>query len=121
MALFQVVCSVLSEQLEKLKNPDTTSLSCEEGCVEWSLVVPSVDQYQDHSGFTSAQQAGKVFTLLLSHYTPDRSVSGVGWLLTVPDTCQCVSGMDLLRQLYILPHWDRRADQTLLPHPVTVY
>ena len=26
--------------------------------------------------------------------------------------CLCLSGMDLLWQLYVLPHWDRTADQT---------
>ena len=28
----------------------------------------------------------------------------VSWLLNVPATSQCISGMDLLRQLYVLPH-----------------
>ena len=28
----------------------------------------------------------------------------VGWLLNVPATCECVSGTDLLRQFYVLPH-----------------
>ena len=28
----------------------------------------------------------------------------VGWLLNVPATCQCISGTDPLRQLYVLPH-----------------
>ena len=28
----------------------------------------------------------------------------VGWLLNVPATCQCISGTDLLRQFYVLPH-----------------
>ena len=28
----------------------------------------------------------------------------VGWLLNVPATCQCVSGADLHRQFYVLPH-----------------
>ena len=31
----------------------------------------------------------------------------VGWLLNVPTTCKCISGTDLLRQFYMLPHWDR--------------
>ena len=26
----------------------------------------------------------------------------VGWLLNVPTTCYCISGMDLLRELYML-------------------
>ena len=28
----------------------------------------------------------------------------VCWLLNVPATCQCISGTDLLRQFYMLPH-----------------
>ena len=28
----------------------------------------------------------------------------VGWLLNVQATCQCISGTDLLRQVYMLPH-----------------
>ena len=35
----------------------------------------------------------------------------VCWLLNVPTTCECISGKDLLRQLYVLPHWEV-ADQT---------
>ena len=30
----------------------------------------------------------------------------VGWLLHIPATCECISGTDLLRQFYVLPHWD---------------
>ena len=28
----------------------------------------------------------------------------VGWLLNVPATCECISGTDLHRQVYVLPH-----------------
>ena len=28
----------------------------------------------------------------------------VGWLLNVPATCECISGTDLHRQFYVLPH-----------------
>ena len=28
----------------------------------------------------------------------------VGWLLNVQATCECISGTDLLRQFYVLPH-----------------
>ena len=45
----------------------------------------------------------------------------VGWLLTVPAACWCISGTDLLRQLYVLPHWDKNCRPNFLPHPVTVY
>ena len=33
-----------------------------------------------------------------------RVVVVVCWLLNVPVTCQCISGTDLLRQFYVLPH-----------------
>ena len=45
----------------------------------------------------------------------------VGWLLNVPATCKCISGTDLLRQLYVLPHWDRSCRSNFLSHPITVY
>ena len=28
----------------------------------------------------------------------------VGWLLNVPAACECISGTDLRRQVYMLPH-----------------
>ena len=28
----------------------------------------------------------------------------VCWLLNVPAICECISGTDLLRQFYVLPH-----------------
>ena len=28
----------------------------------------------------------------------------VCWVLNVPATCKCISGTDLLRQFYVLPH-----------------
>ena len=28
----------------------------------------------------------------------------VGWLLNVPATCECISGTDLHRQFFVLPH-----------------
>ena len=45
----------------------------------------------------------------------------VCWLLNVPATGECISGTDLLRQLYVLSHWDRSCGSNVLPHPVTVY
>ena len=32
------------------------------------------------------------------------SIDVVCWLLNVPTTCECISGTDLLRQFYVLPH-----------------
>ena len=45
----------------------------------------------------------------------------VCWLLNVPATCKCISGTDLPRQFYVLPHWDRSCRFNSLSHPVTVY
>ena len=55
--------------------------------------------------------------------TLSRQASGkaVCCLLNVPAKCQCISGTDLLRQFYVLPHWDRSCRSNFLPHPVTVY
>ena len=33
----------------------------------------------------------------------------------------CISETDLLRQLYMQPHWDRSCRSNLLFHPITVY
>ena len=45
----------------------------------------------------------------------------VYWLLNFPATCLCISGTDLLRQFYVLPHWDRSCRSNCPSHPVTVY
>ena len=45
----------------------------------------------------------------------------VCWLRNVPATCKCISGTDLHRQFYVLPHWDRSCRSYFPPHPVTVY
>ena len=34
----------------------------------------------------------------------EREILFVGWLLNVPATCECISGTDLHRQFYVLPH-----------------
>ena len=34
----------------------------------------------------------------------ERFVCFVCWLLIVPATCQCISGTDLHKQFYVLPH-----------------
>ena len=53
-----------------------------------------------------------------------RTMAGVVvvcWLLNVPATCECISGTDLLRQVYVLPHRDRSCRSNFPSHPVTVY
>ena len=45
-------------------------------------------------------------TVAVSNYSHDKATVClfVGWLLIVPATCECISGTDLLRQFYVLPH-----------------
>ena len=45
----------------------------------------------------------------------------VCWLLNVPAICKCISGIDLLRQFYMLLNWDRSCRSNFPSHPVTVY
>ena len=45
----------------------------------------------------------------------------VGWLFHVPTTCLCISGMDLLRQVYMLPHQDRNCRSNFPSDPVRIY
>ena len=42
-------------------------------------------------------------------------------LVNVLATCECISGTDLIRQFYVLPHWDRSCRPNFPSHPVTVY
>ena len=49
-----------------------------------------------------------------------RQTAFVGWLLNVAATCQCISGTDLHRQFYVLPHSDRSCRPYFPSHPVTV-
>ena len=54
------------------------------------------------------------------HFLPYSSLF-VGWLLNIPATCERISGTDLHRQLYVLPHWNRSCRSNFPSHPVTVY
>ena len=38
------------------------------------------------------------------HLCPAKLQFVVGWLLNIPATCECISGTDLHRQFYVLPH-----------------
>ena len=48
--------------------------------------------------------AQTAFCCLQRHRLVGQEVLFVGWLLNVPATCECISGTDLLRQFYVLPH-----------------
>ena len=44
----------------------------------------------------------------------------VCWFLNVPAACYSISETDLLRKLYVLPHWDRSSRPNFLSHTITV-
>ena len=48
------------------------------------------------------------------------SMDVVCWFLNVPATCYSISETDLLRQLYVLPHWDRSSRPNFPSHTITV-
>ena len=54
-----------------------------------------------------------------SHKTMNSDVD-IGWLLNVSAKCERISGTDLFKQLYVLPHWKRSCRSNYLSHPVTV-
>ena len=70
-----------------------------------------------------------IFSITLSSYLEMRAAItdlkkgsvGICWMLYVPATCLCISGTDLLRQAYALPHWDRSCRPNFPSHPVTIY
>ena len=59
--------------------------------------------------------------LNISVHWPGLGGDVVCWLLNVSATSKCISGTDLLRQLYVLPHWDRSCRSDFPSNPVTVY
>ena len=61
-----------------------------------------------------------VLLFILFNFVIDGDVA-VRCLLNIPATYQCISRVDLLRQLYMLPHWHRCCRSNLLSHPVTKY
>ena len=69
-------------------------------------------QIEDSHGYVSIAGMGM----------PDLAISFfVCWLLNVPATRESISGTDLHRQFYVLPHWDRSCRSNFPSHPVTVY
>ena len=46
------------------------------------------------------------------------TLGAVCWLVAI---CLCVIATDLLRQLYMVPHWERSCRSNWLSHPVPVY
>ena len=71
----------------------------------------------------NVQPKSETITHISAYFTQNSwdEVCFVCWLLNVPATCQCISGTDLHRQFYVLPHWDRSCRSNFPSHPVTVY
>ena len=86
------------------------------------LPVPSHVRVNDLSGSRKLRQESKSADVSLTHLQTTCLL--VGCLLNVPATCECISGTDLLRQFYVLPHWERSCrstDQTFYLTRVTAY
>ena len=59
------------------------------------------------------------FTAVLRGLLLSAELLFVCWLLNVPATRKCISGTDLRRQFYVLPHRDRSCRPNFPSHPVT--
>ena len=100
------------------------TVACEDTAALLDVTVSLFQKVQDvYCGWRGATEEGEeVFRELMARLTSvmtDRLL--VGWLLIVPATCECISGTDLHRQFYVLPHWDRSCRSNFPSHPVTVY
>ena len=73
------------------------------------------------SGLISCCSTSQQHPQYLSETDLSKQRQFVCWLLNIPATCKCISGTDLLRQFYVLPHWDRSCRSNFPSHPVTVY
>ena len=82
---------------------------------------PKVVNPRDIAGERKKKKKKKKKTFLPTVYLLHSCMIVVWWLLHVPAACQCIAGTDLLRQLYMLPHWDRSCRSNFLPHPVKLY
>ena len=80
--------------------------------VDVSGMLWKLDKGQEMSDQTTCYREGNSVAFTLSV---------VCWWLNIPATCKCISGTDPLRQLYVLPHWDRSCRTNFPSHPVTVY
>ena len=72
----------------------------------WQHVKLSEQQQQQPTTTTTtAPAAASKVQGRVAHTTKAMlSVVVVCWLLNVPPTCECISGTDVLKQFYLLPH-----------------
>ena len=91
-----------------LGHGQTLTPSC--GCHQW---------HQADIQYATYKPDELIGHTVLKKKTGERVV--FGWLLNIPATCECISGTGLLRQFYVLPHWDRSCRSNFPSHPVTVY
>ena len=106
----------------RASGPDASdTLTCSMS-IHATLPVPFNSLYPIPHHPTSAVQVWAVTCALLTvlRLNSFRGIV-VCWLLNVPATCKCISGTDLLRQFYVLPHWDRSCRPNSPSHPVIVY
>ena len=114
----KMVCRKLTEEmwipLRPIPREDSSSLT-----FLWTGQVREIDRpkYLIHGrSLSSICFFGTVFSLL-----KEGMRLFVGWLLNVPATCECIPGIDLLRQFYVLTHWERSCRSNFPSHPVIVY
>ena len=101
-------------QFVQINDVDSCTCHCV-SCVTSTAVVLWLsfgDSEQGHSrGKCEVQLVSSwCFTPSLPVRSPQGHVSFgffVGWLITATATCLFISWTHLLRQLYVLPHWDR--------------
>ena len=82
--------------------------------LEHGTCPPKINTLYTHD-YPAATCPSKINTLYTHGYP-----AAVRWLLNVPATCKCISGTDLLRKLYMLPHWDRSCRSNSFSNPVSV-
>ena len=115
------VCFLLQklQQIEKLKEQQKSGKQLELNQVRavcqfnpiWTACLRSLDLRTCGALKKLAKLLCQGISLLISCNNPmfksNRTMGAalfVCWLLNVPATCKCISGTDLLRQFYVLPH-----------------
>ena len=119
-------CMLLGpQQLEKQTNKNTLTHT-----VHWTfgsqqkqnVTKQQQQQQQKHSSTTTTLQKRRAPLpgLLSMSLQEHQQCLFVPCLLHVPAACSCISGTDLLRQTYVLPHRDRRYRENSPFRPIIV-
>ena len=90
--------------------------------VSWLLWLTSLGGQRLENNISDGL-AGNLYVLRAIIYSDGTVRTGmfVCRLLNVPASSKCIARTDLLKQFYVLPHWDRSYRSNSPSHPVTVY